>query len=32
MITPSVQALAELTARIKMLELEINTLAQMKYP
>src|SRR6476660_3394981 len=27
MITPSVQALAELTARIKMLELEINTLA-----
>src|SRR6266481_1486150 len=32
MITPSVQALTELTARIKMLELEINTLAQMKYP
>ncbi len=32
MIMPSVQALAELTARIKMLELEINTLAQMKYP
>src|SRR5260370_17022800 len=32
MITPSVQALAELTARIKMLELEINTPAQMKYP
>src|SRR5260370_2102898 len=32
MITPSVQALAELTARIKMLELEINTLAQMKHP
>src|SRR6266496_3638166 len=32
MSTPTVQALAELTARIKMLELEINTLAQMKYP
>ena len=32
MITPSVQALAELTARIKMLEREINTLAQIKYP
>jgi transposase len=32
MIAPSVQALAELTARIKTLELEINTLAKMKYP
>jgi len=31
-IAPSVQALAELTARIKALELEINTLAKMKYP
>jgi transposase len=32
MIAPSVQALAELTARIKTIELEINTLAKMKYP
>ena len=32
MIAPSVQALAELTARIKTLELEINTLAKIKYP
>lgn len=32
MIAPSVQALAELTARIKVLEREINTLARTKYP
>ena len=32
MIAPSVQALAELTTRIKVLEREINTLAQTKYP
>ena len=32
MIGPSVQALGELTVRIKTLELEINTLAKMKYP
>jgi transposase len=32
MIAPSVQALAELTARIKVLETEINTLARTKYP
>jgi transposase len=32
MIAPSVQALAELTARIKVLESEINTLARTKYP
>ena len=32
MIAPSVQVLAELTARIKILEREINTLAKMKYP
>jgi transposase len=32
MIAPSVQALAELTARIKVLEREINTLAKTKYP
>lgn len=32
MIAPSVQALAELTTRIKVLEREINTLAQRKYP
>jgi hypothetical protein len=32
MIAPSVQALAELTARIKVLEREINSLAQRKYP
>jgi len=31
-IAPSVQALAELTMRIKVLEREINTLAQTKYP
>jgi transposase len=32
MIAPSVQALAELTVRIKVLELEIKTLARNKYP
>ena len=32
MIGPSVQALAELTTQIKVLEREINTLAQTKYP
>lgn len=32
MIAPSVQALAELTTRIKVLEREINSLAQRKYP
>jgi transposase len=32
MIAPSVQALAELTARIKVLEREINELAKSKYP
>jgi transposase len=32
MIAPSVQALAELTARIKVLESEINALARIKYP
>jgi transposase len=32
MIAPSVQALAELTTRIKVLEREINRLAQTKYP
>jgi transposase len=32
MIAPSVQALAELTTRIKVLEREINTLARTKYP
>jgi transposase len=32
MIAPSVEALAELTARIKTLELEINALVKMKYP
>jgi transposase len=32
MIAPNVQALAELTARIKALEREINTLARTKYP
>jgi transposase len=32
MIAPSVQALAELTARIKVLDLEINILAKTKYP
>jgi transposase len=32
MIAPSVQALAELTTRIKTLEQEINTLAKIKYP
>ena len=32
MIAPSVQALAELTARIKVLDREINGLAEMKYP
>lgn len=32
MIAPSVQALAVLTARIKVLEREINTLARTKYP
>jgi transposase len=32
MIAPSVQALAELSARIAMLEREINVLAQTKYP
>jgi transposase len=32
MIAPSVQALAELTVRIKVLDLEINTLARNKYP
>jgi transposase len=32
MIAPSVQALAELTTRVKVLEREINTLAQTKYP
>jgi transposase len=31
-IAPSVQALAELTARIKVLEREIKTLARSKYP
>src|SRR6266850_3813126 len=32
MIAPTVQALAVLTARIKVLEREINTLARTKYP
>ena len=32
MIAPSVQALAGLTTRIKVLEREINTRAQTKYP
>lgn len=32
MITPSVQALAELSARIKVLECEIIALARIKYP
>ena len=32
MITPSVQALAELTVRIKVLELEIKTLWPKQYP
>jgi len=32
MIAPSVQALAELTVGIKVLDLEINTLARNKYP
>jgi transposase len=32
MIAPSVQALAELTTRIKTLEQEMNTLAKVKYP
>jgi transposase len=32
MIAPSVQALAELSVRIKVLESEIRTLAQSKYP
>ena len=32
MISPSVEALAELSARIKVLEREINLLAQSKYP
>ena len=32
MIAPGVQALAELTTRIKVLEREINRLAQRKYP
>lgn len=32
MIAPNVEALAELTARIKNLELEINALARTKYP
>lgn len=32
MIAPSVQALAQLTARIRVLESEINTLARTKYP
>lgn len=32
MIAPSVQVLAELTTRIKVLEREINSLAQRKYP
>ena len=32
MISPSVQALAELSARIKVLECEINLLARSKYP
>ena len=32
MIAPSVQALAELTVRIKVLELEIKTHARNKYP
>jgi transposase len=32
MIAPSVQALAELTGRIKLLEREISALARTKYP
>jgi transposase len=32
MIAPSVQAVAELSARIAVLEREINVLAQSKYP
>src|SRR5436190_15766757 len=32
MIAPSVQVLAELTARIKVLDLEIKALARKKYP